>query len=235
MSYQSYRQKKKYKPKSSLTKIAFYLGITSAFVMFYLGARYVLSDVVADQTFGVITMLEGSFAIVGIYAIDLLNKRPISLKPKAFEKLHPQSFVRIPVILITLLAIQTIFQFVPLTVRDVEKAAAIIFAGPAEELFFRGVLITIFIRMGESMDKYAITKKKEISIVEIFGILLSATLFALLHVNYYGNTSVMMAVFVSGIALALFFWWWRDITSLILAHFLLNTITVVQVFYLINF
>jgi membrane protease YdiL (CAAX protease family) len=219
-----------------MSKLAFYLGVISALVEIYLGIRYLLiSPDEADRLFGALTMMEGIFAIIGLYAIDLLQGKRVSLRPEEFEPISGKTWFRFPVILIVLMITQAIFQFVPLTVRDYEKAAAIIFAAPAEELFFRGVIFGSFMKLGENDVKFNVTKTKKISTIEVVGILVSALFFAMIHVNYYGNISLLLAVFSSGIVLALFYWLWKDITSLVLAHFLLNIISVIQIFYLVGF
>lgn len=79
--------------------------------------------------------------------------------------------------------------------------------------------------------KYSPEKKKpdkEMSYVELGGIVLSAIIFALFHVNYYSQPRLLLMVFVGGIWLGIVYWWNKDLTSVILSHFLLNILFVVQ-------
>jgi membrane protease YdiL (CAAX protease family) len=129
-----------------------------------------------------------------------------------------------------------ILQF-PLTVRTFDKALAVMFAGPSEELFFRGLLLTPFIKWGKDDYKFEIanpisTKRKilSISIVEIFGITFSTLAFTFLHINYYGNPTLLLIVALSGIVLGLVYQKYQDLTANILAHFFLNLIVTIRIF-----
>ncbi|MCP4651527.1 MAG: CPBP family intramembrane metalloprotease [PVC group bacterium] len=227
--------------RSTHTKIGFFLGLIAVLVEMYLGIMYLFSTDASDQQFGQLTLMEGFFALIGLYAIDVVSGRKVGIKPDDYEPLHKYTFMRMLVILLTIIVIQVIFQMAPLTVRDVDRAMAIMFAGPAEELFFRGLMISLFVAIGASFPGYVIRRKssgkeeKTISPMEIMGIFLSSILFAFMHTNYYADIGVILSVFVSGIALGFFYWWWRDLTANILAHFLLNIITVAQVFWLVSF
>lgn len=227
--------------RSELTKIAWFLGILAAPTEIAIGLSYIFSDIKSDQLFGIISIIEGFFALSGLLLIDVIYGHPIDIKPDSFKKLESNTLSRIGYIFISLLLIQILFQF-PLTVRTVHKALAIIFAGVAEELFFRGLLITPFMKLGMSQEKFKLFKRPgkngyyvEISLIEIIGILLSSIAFVALHFNYYGNLSLMLTVFVSGIILGFFYQKDKDITANILAHLLLNTWVVIQTFYMLSF
>jgi len=228
-------KKGKFRSVSELTTIAYYLGVITIIIEFGLGFMYIFSENVVEQNFGILTMLEGSFALFGLYMIDLIYGNPVKLKPDNFKPLHRNTGFRTIIILFTLVMIQLVMQVVPITIREVDRAMAIMFAGPAEELIFRGFIISVFIILGKDTQKYKIWKDKEISPIEIFGILLSSMLFAVIHVNYYGDFRIIISVFFSGLALGFLYWWWRDLTACILAHFLFNIITVAQSFYLLTF
>jgi len=221
--------------KSIHTKLGFYLILIAGMIELYLGLRYMFSDIPSDQRFGIISILESMFAFSGLFIPDLLIYKRLRLIPSndEFKPLDSNVFARMIIIFITLVLIQVIFMFVPMTVRTYEKALAVAFAGPSEEALFRGVLISIFISMGSNSEKITITSKIEISVIEIIGIIISSMLFMLLHVNYSSNPSLLVAVFFSGVALAVFYWKWRDLTACILAHLVLNIINVIQTFYVV--
>lgn len=224
--------------KTIHTKLSFYLILIAGIVEFTIGIRYVFSTESFDQTFGAISILEAIFAFFGLWLPDVLLYRQFHLKPKEFRPLEVSTtFMRSIIILATLVLIQFLFQFVPMTVRKYDKALAIAFAGPAEEALFRGLIITMFIVVGMDSTKYVITKKVAISAIEVFGIILSAVLFTVLHRNYYSMPNLLMAIFFSGIALAFFYWYpkWRDLTACILAHFALNMWTVFQSIVMVTF
>ena len=129
----------------------------------------------------------------------------------------------------------------PLSVRDWHRALAIMFAGPAEELFFRGLMLSPFIRLGKNDTKLKIKNPfgggnlLEISPTELLGIFISSMFFMALHINYYGDKKLLATVFISGVILGLFYLKYKDLTANILAHFALNFIVVLQSFWLIGF
>lgn len=225
---------------SEHTSLGWYLGILAVFFEIYIGLTYILSP--EDQYFAIMTIAEGGFALAGLLFIDAIYGKRIQFKPDHFKKPEGATFLRMIYILGTLTVLQILMQF-PLTVREWHRALAIVFAGPAEELFFRGLLLTPFIIMGRNDVKLRIKnpikgKNKyllEITPTEIAGIILSSMVFMVLHINYYGNITLLITVFLSGVVLGLYYIKYRDLTANILAHFLLNLIVVGQSFFLINF
>lgn len=230
---------KKKREKSIHTKLSFYLILLSGLVELYIGFRYAFSTDTNDQLFGTLSIIEGLFALSGLYIPDLILYRRINPFPSSdeFKPLSSKTLVRMIIIICSLVAIQFIFQFIPMTVRDYDKALAIAFAGPSEESFFRGVLISIFFPINTIINSFSIriSRKREIKLFEIIGILLSSILFMLVHVNYYKYPNMLMSVFFSGIILGFCYWYWEDLTSCVLAHFTLNIITVIQTFFMVTF
>ena len=226
------------KKESEFTKLAWYLIIFSIMIEIGLGLTYIFEIDEYKNNFGTITLIEGVMALMGLLLLDVIYGKPFQFKPDSrnFKKPEFDTLLRTIVILAGIMLIQVIF-FLPLTIRDYEIALAITFAAPAEEVFFRGFLISIFIVMADKGDfkKYPITKKKEIAPIEILGIIISSMMFALLHINYYGNNRLMLAVFASGAFLGFAYWYWKDITACILAHLSLNMYVVYQTFYMVNF
>ncbi|MFW9971265.1 MAG: lysostaphin resistance A-like protein [Candidatus Odinarchaeota archaeon] len=208
------------------TKLSYWMGILTIGIQFFLGFRHI------SELFGKLCILEGIFALSGILLLDILHGHGQPIYPKKFKPIHPQLIIRVFIIFGVIAFIQFIFQIVPL-ITNVEMGLAIVFCAVAEEYFFRGLLLEFFIKLGKTSEKFKVFRGREISLIEIFGILISGALFAGLHINYYGNVKLIGMVFVGGIWLGICYWYFRDLTANILAHFLLNTIFVIQTYYLV--
>ena len=187
------------------------------------------------QHFAYIAGIECLFALSGLLFYDVVNKRGFRLKPKNFTPLSGFLLIRVVVILAGLAIIQAAVQVLPMTVKDPELALAVIFAGPSEENFFRGVLVSIIIAFFSNIGFKIRIFKKEISIWVLFGIVISSLAFAGIHTNYYGTITLLLGTFLCGIWLGMTYWYWEDLTACVLAHFLLNFIVVIQSFWMVNF
>jgi membrane protease YdiL (CAAX protease family) len=179
-------------------------------------------------------MIEGFLALSGLLFLDLLNNGVFKGEYRSIIK-DWTTLVYGIFYFIGMVAIQVISQ-VPMTIRDAEMAGAIIFAGPAEELFFRGVLISGFERISEQFPDQKILKYKNrnFGIIDISAIIVSSLLFASFHVNYYEDARVMIVTFATGIFLGTVYLIRKDITANIIGHLLLNIIVVGQQFWLVN-
>lgn len=208
------------------TKLSYSLAVLAFSIQFFIGIRHL------GTQFGQLVLFESLFALSGILFLDLIHGKK-SIYPKRFKPISPNLFFRFGIIFGIIAVIQFIFYYVPITIRDAEVALAIVFAGVSEEFFFRGILLEPFFRAGVSDEKIKLWKDKKIAYVEIFGILFSGLLFAIFHVNYYGNLSLGLMVIVAGIWLAFSYWYWKDITAVILAHVFLNMIFVIRTYYLV--
>lgn len=225
-----------YKNTSSLTRIDWLLGFIAFVTEIFLGVTYIFSQSQSDRLFGFITFLEGTFALFGILMIDVIYGKGFDLYPDHFRKMSFRTLDPLIINLVGLFLIQLVLQF-PLTVRTWHRALAIMFAGPSEELFFRGLMLAPFIKWGKDDNKYElsnpISKKKKIlsiSIIEVIGITISATAFTFLHVNYYETPKYLIVVALSGIFLGVVYQKYQDLTANIIAHFMLNTIITFRVF-----
>ena len=223
---------------SEHTRLGWSLGVLSLFFEISIGITYLLPA--EARLFGVITVLEGGFALTGLFLLDAVYGKPLQLKPDYFKPPEIDTLKRTVFILGALFFLQIVMQF-PLTVRAWHRGLAIMFAGPAEELFFRGLLLSPFIKYGSNERtikiKNPFQEKKyllEISPIEVAGIIFSSMAFMILHINYYGNPRLLITVFLSGVFLGLFYLKYRDLTANILAHFILNFIVVVQSFWMIG-
>lgn len=223
------KEKNSYWKGSIHTKLSYWMGILAIGIQIYLGVRHL------DAQFGILCVIESILGLSGLLFIDLFHGQN-SIYPKRFKEISPNLFFRVIVIFGIIAFIQFIFQIIPLTIRDYEMAMAIVFCAVCEELFFRGLLLEPFFSLGRSEPedkKIRLGKDREISYIEILGILISSLAFAVFHVNYYGNTNLMFMVFIGGVWLGFCYWYWKDLTAVILSHFLLNIIFVYQ-FWMIN-
>lgn len=214
--------------ESIFTKLSYSLAILAFSIQFFIGIRYL------DTLTGQVILLEGIFALSGILLLDLVHGKR-AIYPKKFKPIHKDLFIRFAIIFGIIAVIQFVFQYVPITIRDAELAMAIVFAGVSEEFVFRGIAMEPFFRWGIDDKKLHLWKDKWISYMEIYGIVISGTIFALFHWNYYGSLSMGLMVIVGGFWLSFTYFYWKDLTSVILAHVFLNLIFVIQTYWLVVF
>lgn len=218
-----------YWKESVHTPLSYWFGVIAVVIQFTLGLRHL------DSIFGQLCIVEGFFGLSGILFLDFLHGKK-SLYPKRFKKIHPDLFIRFVITFGVIAVIQFIFQIIPL-ITSTEMALAIVFCPVCEEFFFRGILLEPFFKIGKKVpksDRINVWKDKEISYYEIFGIIFSGALFSLFHINYYGNPNLIFMVMFGGSWLAFVYWYWKDLTLVILAHFMLNIIFVVQFYQVIG-
>jgi hypothetical protein len=86
------------------------------------------------------------------------------------------------------------------------------FAGVGEELFFRGVLQRLFIKLFK--NPWA-------------GILVTAFIFSAIHLQFYG----FIPRFILGILLGLFYWYSGSLWPAIIAHFVYDAFAVVMIWF----
>ena len=171
-----------------------------------------------------INILEGFFALSGILFIDLIRTERLTFPFRNYKEFKPfPILLHTSVILLTVVIIQFVLLRVPFTIDQVEFALSIVFASVAEELFFRGVLISLFKKLGVLMQPTS-----RYSFFGFFGIILSGLIFAVIHTNYLGNPAMFLSVLLGGFALGFFYFFWDNLTANILAHFIVNIIAVGQ-------
>lgn len=224
------KQTQEYFKNSTHTILSYWFCVIAVGIEFYLGFMHI------EEYFGQMCIIEGILGLSAILLLDLLHTGKMSIYPKKFKKIHPNTFFRFAITFGVIVVIQILFQIVPLVTRE-EMALAIVFCSVCEEYFFRGMILEIPFRIGEkSKDKFTVWKyspekgkpDKEMSYIELGGIIGSAVFFSAFHVNYYSQPNLLLMVFVGGCWLGLVYWWNKDLTSVILSHFLLNIIFVVQ-------
>lgn len=225
---------------STHTMLSYWFCVLAVGYQFVLGVRYI------DSFFGQMCIVEGLIGLSGLLLLDLIHGRKMTaymiIYPKPFKKLHPNTFFRFAITFGVIVIIQFLFQIVPLITRE-EMALAIVFCSVCEEYFFRGMLLEVPFRIGsKSKDKFTVWKykpetgkpDKKMSYIELGGILLSSAIFSAFHVNYYSQPRLLLMVFVGGLWLGIVYWWNKDLTSVILSHFLLNIVFVVQFYQVIG-
>lgn len=218
----------KYWDESTHTVLSYWFCVIAVGTQLFLGLMHI------NEFFGQMCLVEALLGFSSILLLDLLHTGKMTIYPKKFKKIHPNTFFRFVITFGVIVSIQFLFQIIPL-ITTVERALGVVMCSPIEEYFFRGVLMEPCFRVGEkSKNKFIVwTYKdnkpaKEISYVELGGILLSSCIFASFHVNYYGDTRLLLMVFLGGIWLSISYFWNRDLTPIILAHFTLNIIFVWQ-------
>lgn len=226
----------KYSSFSIHSKVSYILGILTIIVQFYLGFTHINDLDFAGRQFATLNFLEGIFVMVGLFLPDIIRGLGFKLYPK--DNFRPITSITLIVFIFTLglnFIIQAVSQ-VALTIRNIEMAFAIIFAAPAEELFFRAFLGETFTKISKAsgLKEIKLTKKKSIGHIEIIGIVVSSVLFMFLHINYYGNIRLLMVVFFGGLVYAIAYWWTKDITGCILGHFILNIWATIQIFFILQ-
>ena len=95
----------------------------------------------------------------------------------------------------------------------------------AEELFFRGFIISCFISASYKSSHFRFKiKRYNISLIAIMGVIVSTIMFARIHVVYYDEPLKMQGLIVVGLVLGFYFMLWRDLSACVLCHFFINVL-----------
>lgn len=211
-----------YWTESTHTVLSYYFCVIAVSIEFVLGFMHI------DEYFGQMCLVEAGIGLFSLLVLDLLHGRK-TIYPKKFKPVHKNTFFRFGITFGVIVAIQFAFQIVPL-ITSTEMALGIVFCAPIEEYFFRGILMEPCFRVGEkSKNKFTVWKykdkpDKEMSYIELGAIFLSSAIFSSFHVNYYGDTRLLLMIFIGGLWLSTVYFWNKSLTSVILSHFLLNII-----------
>lgn len=224
-----------YEGERSFTIFDIVMGITAVFVLFVVGIRHL-------QSWGKTGILEMSFCLFSLLTIDYIKTRVFKLG-KPYKKFEIYVLPRMIIILISIVAIQMLTQIV-FTIDNIELALLIVFASVAEEMFFRGVIVSTFREIDKKIKPLDPDKIVDIPIIGktnlniraigMLGVFLSALFFAAIHINYYDNPPMLLGVFLGGLAFGFFYYIWEDLLASIIAHFILNIIAVYQSGLLVN-
>jgi len=195
------------------TKISYLLVMCAIFIMAYIAIRH-WSD---EASWGRSALMQFSFAIFGLVGTQLLAKQPLFPGPNQYQLINMDTGIRTLVITLVAMVTQLISQAV-LSFTIAEEALYFVFAAIGEEIFFRGLILGMFIRFDPDDSKFSLAK--------IIGVFVQGLMFTVIHQNYYSNLPMLLSVFVGGIILGFFYLIWRDLTANILGHFFLNLIAV---------
>lgn len=222
----STRSKAIFEEKRTFTRIDFAMSIIAVVVLFVIGVRHI-------DTYGRINILEGLFALSGIFLIDFIRTNDFVLPYQNYKPFKPVPvLLHTTIMLFSVVFIQFVVLRVPFVIDKVELALSIVFASVGEELFFRGVLISGFKKIGNFLQTPFQIKilnfRLRFSILGIIGIIVSSVFFAVIHTNYYDDPRMLLGVLIGGFAFGIGYFVWDDLTANILAHFILNLIAVGQ-------
>ena len=229
------------RPYGIHSKLSYTITLISVVFLLYIGLTHINDPDQWSRDFSQLVLLEALFAMTGLLFTDMFYIKEFSIFPKK-ETQRPITIVTMVVVVIGLLTTQIIqvLSKVPYTISEAEIALGIVFSAPAEEAFFRAFFLTFMSFISESFDlkRYTLFKYKErktgVEVVvglngfEFVAAFISAIMFALMHINYYGDNALMLSLFLMGLLFSFLFIFTKDITGLIIAHLLLNILVVSQ-------
>lgn len=232
--------KDEYWKESTHTILSYWFCVIAISIQLVLGLRHI------TELFGQLCFLEFIFGLSGLLLLDVIHgkKSKKIIYPDKFKKISPNLFFRFAITFGVIVVIQFIFQIIPL-ITSTEMALAVVFCSVCEEYFFRGLLMEPLFKIGRKAKPdqsfivwgYSPKKRKSAKImshIELFGIIVLGSVFAAFHMNYYGQPRLILMVFFGGLWLGFVYFWNKDLTAVILSHFLLNIIFVYQTFYAVS-
>lgn len=199
--------------------------------------------------------LQGTFCLLGFYflnaiskkhdskgkQIEIVSKLPDSTSNILYSRLLTIVFwiFCLGYILIRLFSLSHIPSDFQLETEEIVLFWYAILVSFSEEIFFRGFLISIFLNLRSGSVKtdldsncVSISKMYKIKFKELlFIVILQSIIWTLLHVNYYGDISALIPIFVSGILFGLLFVFKKDIRIPIILHMFGNLIANFEMFF----
>jgi len=221
------RRKPEYDEDSIFDVFGFYIILIAGVILLIIGVRHINDIDSFGALWGRLCLMEAGFAFIGLIGVITINafvNEEFRIIPK-FKKFDLKTIMRAFFLFGIIYSVQVIFQMVPLTIESLEMGIGIVSAGPSEESLFRGFMLLLFIEMGKKKPEYK-------PIFDIIGSVSSSLIFAMIHVNYYGNIENLGIIFVSGLVYSIFVLKWKDLTACILAHFFINAWSVGQWWFL---
>jgi len=167
-----------------------------------------------QDEWGAVALSEGLFALC-IIPVYFYN-RAYGRDKRSYGAL--KTGIRGLIIFLSLAFIQGAARFL-LTITSAEEALYYNIAPIAEELCFRGFIVRIIAGNKNNVAR------------GILGVGLSTALFAGGHVSYWSNPPALIFVIGMGIAMGTYYLVWKDLSAVILAHFLLNFIVSLPILY----
>lgn len=213
-------KKSKYKIDKSVnsigpvhTHISYLLAICATIIMAYITIRHWEED----RSWAISGAMQFGFVIIGLLGTQLSAQQPIFPNPDQFKPINLDTGIRALAITAISMVIQFISQAI-LSFTVAEEALYFVFAAISEEIFFRVLILGIFIKMDPVKKKFTLAK--------IFGVVIQAAAFAAIHINYHSNPPMLLSVLIGGLFLGFFYLLWEDPTANILGHLFLNIISV---------
>lgn len=248
-----YRRNVNKKKENFFNNINYWFIVMGFSIELFIGLLYYQSSDPYDAYFGTISLMQGVFTLLGFVAMNIILYNRFDISYRNLKMPSSYTFPRVILMSGIVAVVQLLIFIIPATVKDYEKVLAIAFAGVCEEVMYRGLIIGPFIRIRRYYEKKnfnfsfdvgipVILEKKQdnrrirrtVGIFELMALLLSATIFTAVHFNYYGNFLALLSVYIGGLVWAFFYIYWRDITSLMLSHFLINFVFSIRTFFGVN-
>ena len=196
------------------TIVSFTMVLMSIIIMLYFGIRHI-SD---EPEWAKSAFMQFTLGFIGLLGSQLISEQPIIPQGKHnFKSVDLNTGIRAILIGFLGMGVQLISKQV-FSFTILEQAVYFVFAAITEEVFFRGFILTIFIKLDQTKMKFSPPR--------LVGVLVQAIGFAAIHQNYYSNLPMLISVFVGGLMLGLVYLIWEDLTANILGHFIINVIAV---------
>jgi membrane protease YdiL (CAAX protease family) len=196
------------------TIISFSMVGMGIIIMLYLGIRHISDDPVMSKS----AFMQFALGFIGLLGTQLIAQQPIIPQGKQnFKSVDLNTGIRAIIIGLLGMGIQLISKQV-FSFTILEQAVYFVFAAITEEVFFRGFILNLFIKLDQTKMKFSPTR--------LVGVLVQAIGFAAIHQNYYSNLPMLVSVFVGGLMLGFMYLIWEDLTANILGHFIINIIAV---------
>lgn len=195
------------------TPVSYAFGVAAIVIMLYFALRHLRDEPAwSDSSF-----MQMGLALLGLVGTQLVAEQSIIPNRGEWRKVSMMTGIRGFIIALLGMGIQLISQVV-YSFTLLEQAVYFMFSAISEELFFRGFILGLAIKLDPMSEKFTPTK--------IFGVVVQAVGFTAIHQNYYHDFPMLLSVFIGGLMLGLVYLIWEDLTANILGHFILNVIAV---------
>lgn len=98
-----------------------------------------------------------------------------------------------------------------------EQAAYRVFAGPMEEMCFRGGIIILIVG-----------KHQKSTILKVIAVLVESIVFMVIHTQYYGDLIAISSILLGGLIWGFYFVLWWDLGANMTSHFIVNAAAFAQ-------
>jgi len=225
-SMRIYKKQNKRSPQRALDKSLMKFNVISImflslalFIELYLVSKYL--GVNAYAPYSLSLFIQGAIALVGIIIINVLNRESFLDKEFPIQTSRQGLYYLIGIgsLFLFQMILQAIVQIVfRLAMETIDIYFYYLAAAVIEESFYRMFLISLIVFL---------FSKLRIQLPEFFilfiAILTSSIIFMLVHLSAYGeNPDLLLAMFLVGVVLALYYIIFKDITVPMIGHLLIN-------------